>query len=267
MPDDPTPHRASATGTGFTRDELERHRRNNRNPDQPKTIRALEPWDCRRCGHTHPALKCQGHSLKMDENDSKIPDPDRPGKFLQRPCRHNPRPGSRYCTTHEAPEAISSGKTAEIEARMGADLAILQMLHNPAARPVNDVAAEFAKMVGILRDAFHNAGARVNRLNSVGVQTAAGGEQLRAEVVLWERLIHHLRSALVDMARLGIEERRVRLDETLGNKLANGLQLAVIEFGRRVPALTDRDVDLLRDLLAQQLQNLVVDDATNDREN
>jgi hypothetical protein len=134
------------------------------------------------------------------------------------------------------------------------------MLHDPTAKPVDDVAAEFAKMVGILRNAFHAAGKRVNDLSSVGVQTAAGGEQLRAEVVLWERLIHHLRSSLVDMARLGIEERRVRMDEIRGNKLATGLTEAVIEFSRRVPTLNDRDVELLRSLLAAVLEKLTADD-------
>lgn len=255
MSDDPTGRNA-----GLRRADAERLKRRNKNPDLPKHIRAVEPWDCRKCGQTHPALKCQSHSLLLDENDDKIPDPDKPGSYLQKPCRMNPMPGSRYCSHHEDPNAISSGKLAEIEARQSADVRILQMLHDPTAKPVEDVAAEFAKMVGVLRNAFHSAGARVNKLSSVGVQTAAGGEQLRAEVVLWERLIHHLRSALVDMARLGIEERRVRLDETRGNKLATGLQEAVLEFGRRVPALTNDDVDLLRDLLAGVLEKLVADD-------
>lgn len=243
-----------------SRREAERRKRRNKNPDQPTHIRAIEPWDCRRCGYTHPALKCQGHALKLDENDDKIRDPENPTKFLQRPCMKDPIVGSRYCRTHEDPTAISSGKLAEVEARMSADVRILQMLHDPTAKPVDDVAAEFAKMVGILRNAFHAAGARVNKLSSVGVQTAAGGEQLRAEVILWERLIHHLRSSLVDMARLGIEERRVRLDETRGNKLASGLHEAVIAFGRKVPALTDTDVNLLRDLLAGVLESLTADD-------
>lgn len=241
----------------------ERARRQRKNPSLPTRIRATEDWDCVLCGQVHEALKCQGHALDLDHNGHKQPNPHHvPGTgtyaYLQRPCRMEPLPGSRYCTRHKE---ISKTKAQlrEIDVKMEADKMIFMMLHDPTAKPVDDVAGEFAKMVGILRNAFHAAGARVNKLQDVGIVTAAGGEQLRAEVVLWERLIHHLRSALVDMARLGIDERRARMDEIRGNKLATGLSEALLEFSRRA-AVSEADLDLLRGLIGAVLASLAADD-------
>lgn len=96
-------------------------------------------------------------------------------------------------------------------------------LHNRGALPVDNPVVELSRMAGILRDAFEQAGARVNALASISVETRAGGEQLRGEVVLWEKLIGHLRVTLVDMAKLGLEERLVRLEEKRAELVAEAL--------------------------------------------
>jgi hypothetical protein len=53
----------------------------------------------------------------------------------------------------------------------------------------------------------------VNDLAQVGIITAGGGEQLRAEVILWDKLIGHLTTVLVQMERLGIQQRIARVTE------------------------------------------------------
>ena len=96
-------------------------------------------------------------------------------------------------------------------------------LFQPNAAPIENPVIELARLAGILFRAFEAAGERVNNLTSLSVETRAGGEQLRGEVVLWEKLIGHLRVMLNDMAKLNLEERLVRVEEKRADIVAEQL--------------------------------------------
>ena len=96
-------------------------------------------------------------------------------------------------------------------------------LHDRNARAVSNPVEDLAHVAGVIRDAFDKVGERVNALTTIGKETLAGGEQLRAEIQLWQMLIGHLRAILVDMTRLNLDERLVRLEERRADIVADEL--------------------------------------------
>lgn len=99
----------------------------------------------------------------------------------------------------------------------------LKPIFDPSAQPVDNPVLTLSRVAGVLYSAFEAAGQRVNALSSISVETRAGGEQLRGEIVLWEKLLGHLRVVLVDMAKLNLDERLVRLEEVRADRVAEAL--------------------------------------------
>lgn len=151
-----------------------------------------DPMPCDRCGQPHP--RCSAHT--------------RAGK----PCGQPPMAGQRVCRMHggKAPQNIAAAEERVVTAAADATLRKLWVgLDN--AQPVKDPVAAMERLAGSLEQLVEAAGERVSAL-----QHLAGGEhltQLRAEVVLLERALGHLRALLVDMARLGLAERQVELQQ------------------------------------------------------
>jgi hypothetical protein len=73
-------------------------------------------------------------------------------------------------------------------------------------------------------------GERVSELRSVRY-SADGGEQLRAEVALYERAMTAAGRTLVDLARLGLDERQVRLNEQTARLVGRVIRAALAEIG------------------------------------
>jgi hypothetical protein len=65
-----------------------------------------------------------------------------------------------------------------------------------------------------------------------------GGEQLRAEVAVYERAMDRAGRLLVDINRLGLEERQVRIAEQQGELLATVVMAALDEIGLTGEQLT-----------------------------
>jgi len=72
-------------------------------------------------------------------------------------------------------------------------------------------------------------GDRVEQLTSIRYSTDEGGEQLRAEVTIYERALTATGRLLVDLARLGLDERSVRVQEAQVAILAGALSQALSE--------------------------------------
>jgi hypothetical protein len=91
-------------------------------------------------------------------------------------------------------------------------------------------------------------GERVEELRSVRY-SSEGGEQLRAEVALYERAMTSTGRLLVDLAKLGLDERMVRLSEAQGVVIVGIMLAAVRELG-----LGDEVEAALRPAIARQLR-------------
>jgi hypothetical protein len=120
--------------------------------------------------------------------------------------------GQRVCKMHggKAPQNIAAAEERQVVAAADATLRKLWVGLDQAT-PVKDPVASMERLAGALEAMVDDAGRRVEDLKNL-----AGGEhltQLRAEVVLLERALGHLRALLVDMARLGLAERQVELQQ------------------------------------------------------
>jgi hypothetical protein len=78
--------------------------------------------------------------------------------------------------------------------------------------PVDDPLSELARITGQVIGWKDQIAAKVNELTSLRYSTE-GGEQLRAEVALWERALDRCERFLTAMARLDIDERLTRIAE------------------------------------------------------
>lgn len=190
---------------------------------------SAEPKHCDRCGRPHAG--CSAHT--------------RAGK----PCGNQPMAGQRVCRMHGGSSPRALAAAAERQETEAAEAVVRKLWSGlESAAPVKDPVASMERLAGALEQLVDEAGARVESLKGVG-----GGEhltQLRAEVVLFERALGHLRGLLVDMARLGIAERHVQLEQARADLVTAAFLAALGALAERVTLLpADRDA-VLRAFLA-----------------
>jgi hypothetical protein len=141
-------------------------------------------------------------------------------------CKRLAIPGGTVCVMHggasPAVRAAAEERLQEQAAdRVAEDLA-RKLWQGLDAVPVLDPVAKLQLLAGQLSGMADELGARVNEMKSI-----AGGDsltQLRAEASLLEKTIGHLRGLLVDMARLGIAEQRIQLEQDKARMVAVALQ-------------------------------------------
>lgn len=183
---------------------------------------------CSKCGQEHDPQKCTGHTS------------------AGRPCRNRPIRGGSVCSTHGGSAPQVKAKAEERQLQAGADASLRKLwVGLDQATPVKDPVAAMERLAGALEQMVDEAGRKVADL-----QHLAGGKdltQLRAEVVLLERALGHLRALLVDMARLGLAERQVELQQEQAQLVTSAFLGALAAVSSLLPA--DRDV-MLRTFLA-----------------
>jgi hypothetical protein len=98
--------------------------------------------------------------------------------------------------------------------------------------PVTDPLTELAR-VAAQAVAWKNAmGEKVNELTSLRYEAAAGtGEQLRAEIALWERALDRCVATLTAMAKLNIEDRLAGVRKQTADMLERALDAALEASG------------------------------------
>lgn len=148
-------------------------------------------------------------------------------------CKHQAgwgtdHPGYGPCRKHGG--NTRNHRTAAL--RSQAEDVLTQALDDYGAAKVTDPVVALQELAGRVKHALDAMGERVNQLTSMRYEaTGAGTEQLRAEVAVWERMIGRLHPLLVDMARLGIEDRLARVSERQGEAIVTVLQAAAAELG------------------------------------
>lgn len=182
---------------------------------------------CPKCHQEHDTERCSAHNAKG----------------LQ--CGKAPINGSTVCRTHggSAPQVREKAQERQVVAAADASLRKLWVGLDQAT-PVKDPVASMERLAGALEAMVDDAGRRVTEL-----QHLAGGEhltQLRAEVVLLERALGHLRALLVDMARLGLAERQVELQAEQAQLVTSAFLGALAVVAGLLPA--DRDL-MVREFL------------------
>lgn len=115
------------------------------------------------------------------------------------------------------------------------------LLAHEGLTDVEDPVFELARLAveaWAMKDAL---AARVNALDELRFEDSKGAEQIRAEVVLYERALDRTGKFLESLARLGYEDRRDRWNHELGDRMADIIEQVLdaldlsVEQRQRVP--------------------------------
>lgn len=173
-----------------------------------------DPMPCEQCGRPHP--RCTAHT--------------RGGK----PCGQPRMDGQTVCRMHggSSPQARAAAEQRQLVA--AADRVVSDLwVGLDQATPVKDPVASMERLAGALEQLVDEAGRRVSLLKNI-----AGGEhltQLRAEVTLLDRALGRLSELLDRMARLGIAERHVTLEESRAEVIVVAFTGAIDLLGSLLP--------------------------------
>ncbi len=124
-----------------------------------------------------------------------------------------------------SPQARAAAERRLLEADASRLLAELDVA------PVGDPLAGLLKLAGQVLAWQESTAALVNALDSPRYRGANGAEQLRAEVALYERAMDRACQVLATIAKLGIEERLVRLTEQQAEAVLSAINAALEAVG------------------------------------
>jgi hypothetical protein len=186
---------------------------------------------CPRCGQTHD--RCTGHNAKG------------------LPCGIRAIKGGTVCHRHggAAPQVRAAADERVLEAK--ADAKVRELWPGlAAASPVKDPVSSMERLAGALEQMLDTVGAKVNAIDHVAAGT--GLTQLRGELVLLDKVAGHLRQLLEVMARLGIAERHLALEQERANVVVAAF-LAALDVAGLAPGVrslaVDRFLERLGDLV------------------
>ena len=149
------------------------------------------------------------------------------------------------------PNNEKAGATELARRRAEKELAAL----NTDAVPVDNPLAALASLAGEAVRWKDVLGAHVGELTSLrySVQDEDGhrSEQIRGEVILFERALTNLGRLLVSIARLNIDDRLARIDERLTDIVVRAVDAGLIEAGVSV-----QDMDRVRASVGSVLRRL-----------
>lgn len=161
-------------------------------------------------------------------------------------------PGTNRCRVHggSSPRAQAAAQRRLAEAAAEQELAAASkaLAKFGVAAPVADPLSALGELAGeivAVKDYFRE---QVDRLEQLRYQ-GAGGEQLRAEVALYERALDRSVTALTAMARLNIDERLARI--TLAQR---SLLVGAVEAGLAAAGLSEAKLVEVRAVIARQLR-------------
>lgn len=133
-------------------------------------------------------------------------------------------PGYGNCKLHSG--STPAGKTAAARQRVQAEATAA--LRGMQIEPIDDPLTELAQHVGEVRAMRDVLREEVNRLEELRYKGATG-EQIRAELAAYQAALRDTTQALVQYARLNIDERIARIDEKKADRVVAAIN-AVIDF-------------------------------------
>lgn len=181
------------------------------NPDRPT---------CAKCSQVH--TRCTAHSKRHGG-----------------PCGAKPVRGLEVCHQHGGGTRAAKEAGQRKETERKADETIAKLWPGLAGQtPVKDPVDLLARTAAALEAMTETVGDRINE-NSTSIAAGKDMTQLRAEIVLLDRLLDKLLKASDAMARLGIAERQVRVEEEQAAIVTTAFR-AAIAVVQLLPA--DRDL-------------------------
>lgn len=131
----------------------------------------------------------------------------------------------------------------------------LQLTQLSESKPIDNVYEELYILAGQIVKWKDILAERVSQLNQLGYASEYHGEQIKAEVTLFQNALSEARNILVSIARLDVEEKRVRVAEAQAMLVAEALGRVLDSLG-----LDDRSVLRARASVAAQLRVINADE-------
>lgn len=135
-------------------------------------------------------------------------------------CRKARTPGTTVCRNHgsAAPQVRAAAERRVTAAAVQADAAAIL-----ASEGVGIVGDPFDALEHLAAEVLAVKQAAAARVNALGEQiryrSGQGAEQLRSEVALYERSLDRATKILETLAKLGLDERRVEVQERLAEQV------------------------------------------------
>jgi len=189
--------------------------------------------------------KCTMHSEDGRRCTADVSGISHPENAGQR-CRKPAEPGQDVCVKHggNSPQARSAAARRIVESEL------MTLAESLVGAPVDNPLTELAALAGRARAWMELLQIRVEKLietsegaddqqdrdsgstKKAGIRYQAGaGEQLRAEVALYERSMDRLGKFLADYGRLGIDERLAKITEMQAEKVIAAIDAALAHAG------------------------------------
>jgi hypothetical protein len=151
-------------------------------------------------------------------------------------CGRPPTAGISVCKWHGGGTKAARAKAAENELERRARTLLPEARRRQIDDPLTELLALTSEVIGF-KD---QVALLVGELSAMRYSTDAGGEQLRAEIVVYERALDRSARTLVDIAKLNIEERLVQVSERRLVLLARAVEriLANYQIDARDPAVS-----------------------------
>lgn len=143
-------------------------------------------------------------------------------------CHGSPVTGSDCCRMHLGDNA--QAVIAENRLQQAAERA----LYKHDAAPVTNPLEALQSLAGRALALEEVIGEKVNELRSLRYETEGGGEQIRGEIQVLERAMDRAGRLLVDIAKLGIEDRLAGVREATARMLEEALAMALQKSGADV---------------------------------
>lgn len=142
-------------------------------------------------------------------------------------CRQWAIKGGKVCPAHggRAPQVAAAARRRVVEDQAAVELARLDV--DPVTNPLEELSMLAGQAVA-WKDMM---AAKVNQLTSLRYEGEGLGEQLRAEVGLWERALDRCEKFCTAMARLDIDDRLAKISEAQGVVMVGFIQVALQRCG------------------------------------
>ena len=134
-------------------------------------------------------------------------------------------PGFGQCKLHggSTPGGVKAAAKAEGRWLLG------QLI--PDRGPVTDPLAELRQLGALVMQWMRACESALETLSTYRYESVGGGEQLRAEVAMFERSMDRAATFLATLAKLGLDERQVAVSEAKANMLLRALEAGLAEHG------------------------------------
>lgn len=176
--------------------------------------------------------------------------PDKPrctgrSKRTKKPCRNSPMRGSKVCRMHGGgtPQARNKASRRLVEAEARRAFGRL----GDVSTPIEDPLTALASLAGHVTAWMEFLAGRIGDLERLAY-SGETGEQIKGEIILFERALDRCNTVLATMGRLNIDERLARVSEKQVQLVGDAITAALADLGLNAEQQREARLGVVRHL-------------------